>query len=72
MGMSPLLTHFQKETLDNMISKYQYVLKAPVETGNGEAENIVIHHLIFHQRSLTMKELVSMELMKTVNILTLS
>lgn len=38
MGMSPLLTHFQKETLDNMISKYQYVLKAPVETGNGEAE----------------------------------
>ena len=38
MEINPLLTHFQKETLDNMISKYQYILKAPVETGNVEAE----------------------------------
>lgn len=36
--MSPLLKHYEEQVLDNMFSKYQYVLKAPVETEQSGAE----------------------------------
>lgn len=38
MMVSPLLSHYQDEILDNMISDYQYVLKAPIETTDKNAE----------------------------------
>ena len=36
--MSPLLSHYQNEIVDNMIALYQYVLKTPVETETDKAE----------------------------------
>lgn len=36
--MPPLIKHYQDETLKNKIAEYQYILKAPVETENGQAE----------------------------------
>ncbi len=38
MMMLPLLEHQKKETLSNMISKYQYILKAPADTDTADAE----------------------------------
>ena len=38
MMMLPLLEHQKKETLSNMISKYQYILKAPTDTDTADAE----------------------------------
>ena len=38
MMMSPLLDNYKKEIVNNMISKYQYILKTQVETENEEAE----------------------------------
>lgn len=37
----PLLVRFSDEILDNMISDYQYVLKAPLETENSDAEKYI-------------------------------
>lgn len=37
----PLLDRFSDEILDNMISDYQYVLKAPLETENSDAEKYI-------------------------------
>lgn len=36
--MGPLLSHFQDETIEHMLAEYQYVLKAPVETDDENAE----------------------------------
>lgn len=36
--MHPLLDHYQELVVDSMLSKYQYVLKAPVETEIADAE----------------------------------
>ena len=38
MMMSPLLSHYQDEVLENMLAEYQYVLKAPVELEEDEVE----------------------------------
>lgn len=38
MMMTPLLNHYQSEVEDNMISRYQYVLKAPMPTDTQGAE----------------------------------
>lgn len=38
MMMSPLLDHYEDEVIHNMVAEYQYVLKAPVETSNEDAE----------------------------------
>ena len=38
MMMSPLLANYKEEIVNNMISKYQYILKTQVETENEEAE----------------------------------
>ena len=45
--MSPLLKHYQDETLDNMLADYQYVLKMPVETENKDAEKYLVTSLIY-------------------------
>ncbi len=37
-AMPPMMTHYQEEITNNMISKYQYALKAPVETDSEDAE----------------------------------
>lgn len=38
MGLIPMMDHYQQEIIDNMIAKYQYILKMPVETTSAEAE----------------------------------
>lgn len=38
MMMSPLLSHFKDSVINSKIADYQYVLKAPVETKNQNAE----------------------------------
>ncbi len=38
MMMSPLLDNYKEEIVNNIISKYQYILKTQVETENEEAE----------------------------------
>lgn len=38
MMMSPLLDNYKEEIVNNMISKYEYILKTQVETENEEAE----------------------------------
>lgn len=47
LRMSPLLKHYQDETLDNMLADYQYVLKMPVETENKDAEKYLVTSLIY-------------------------
>ncbi len=42
---SPMLDNFKDEIVDSMFSKYQYVLKTPVETENSKAEKAVITSL---------------------------
>ena len=42
MMMSPLLSHYQDEVVNNMIADYQYVLKAPVEVDDKEAEKYCV------------------------------
>lgn len=46
MMMTPLLSHFQDETLKNMMAEYQYVLKKPVQTDNEQAEPYCVGTLI--------------------------
>ena len=43
--MTPLLTHYQDQILKNQIAKYQYILKAPVETTNKKAEKYAVTSL---------------------------
>lgn len=45
MMMLPLLEHQKKETLSNMISNYQYILKTPVDTDTADAENTAPAHI---------------------------
>lgn len=47
MMLPPLLKHYQKETIDNMIADYQYVLKMPVETENENADKYLMTSLIY-------------------------
>lgn len=42
MMMSPLLSHYQEEVVTNMLADYQYVLKAPVEIEDEEAEKYCV------------------------------
>ncbi len=49
MMMSPLLSHYQDEIIDNMRSQYQYILKAPVEVSNEAAEKYCAASLRFLQ-----------------------
>lgn len=42
MMMSPLLSHYQDEIVDNMLASYQYVLKTPVETETDKAETYCV------------------------------
>lgn len=40
--MTPLLTHYKTEVVENMICDYQYMLKAPVETAQEGAEKFAV------------------------------
>lgn len=42
MIMSPLLENYKTEVIDNMICDYQYLLKAPVETNETDAEKFAV------------------------------
>lgn len=42
MMMSPLLSNFRNEVIQSKLSEYQYILKAPVETNESEAENYAV------------------------------
>ncbi|MBQ8434770.1 MAG: ABC transporter permease [Oscillospiraceae bacterium] len=48
-GLEPLIEHYSSEITTNMISDYQYILKAPVDTENTDAE-------IFYANSLKVTE----------------
>lgn len=43
--MHPLLDHYQDTIIDSMICDYQYILKAPVETGTEGAEKFSMYSL---------------------------
>ena len=43
--MSPLLDNYKNEVVDNMISKYQYILKSEVETKTKDAEKYCANSL---------------------------
>ena len=43
--MSPLMEHFRSEVLDSKLANYQYVLKAPVSTGDANAEKYCLTEL---------------------------
>lgn len=45
--MIPLLRHYQDKVLDNMVSKYQYILKAPVDTTVAGAEQYCVTSLSY-------------------------
>lgn len=45
MMMTPLLDNYKEDVLDNMISNYQYVLKAPAETKTEGAEKYAVTSL---------------------------
>lgn len=45
MMMAPLLSNFQEEVLEHMISDYQYVLKAPIEIEEDSAEKYCVTSL---------------------------
>lgn len=45
MMMSPLLDHYKSEVVNNMISNYQYILKAQVETEEKSAEKYCVTSL---------------------------
>ena len=45
MAMSPLLSNFKTEVIDSQIAKYQYILKAPVETEISQAERYCVTSL---------------------------
>lgn len=45
MMMTPLLENYKEDVLDNMVSDYQYVLKAPVETKTEGAEKYAVTSL---------------------------
>lgn len=42
MMMTPLLSHYQDEVVNNMLAEYQYVLKAPAEAEEEEAEKFCV------------------------------
>lgn len=42
MMMTPLLSHYQDEVVNSMLAEYQYVLKAPIELENTEAEKYCV------------------------------
>lgn len=48
MMMSPLLVHYKVDIVDNMICKYQYILKVPVESENTNAEKYALTSLKSH------------------------
>ena len=52
MMMKPLLTHYQDEIVNNMIAKYQYVLKTPVKVKDSEAEKYSMSALEINRKSL--------------------
>ena len=48
MMMSPLLSNYKQDIVDNMICKYQYILKAPIESKNTNAEKYALTSLKSH------------------------
>ena len=57
MMMSPLLSHYQDEIVDNMIASYQYVLKTPVETETDKAETYCVTSLKTEDREYASEEI---------------
>ncbi|MBQ3565748.1 MAG: ABC transporter permease [Oscillospiraceae bacterium] len=50
-GLEPLIDHYSKEITSNMISDYQYILKAPLETENPDAEKFYANSLKVTEKS---------------------
>lgn len=48
MMMAPLLTNYKDHVVNNMISKYQYILTTQVETDNTSAEKFCLTSLSYH------------------------
>ena len=56
--MHPLLDKYQDDIIDDMIAKYQYVLKTPVEIKNSDAEKYCLNSLEINKSGI--KEDISM------------
>lgn len=50
-GLEPLIDHYSDEITANMISEYQYILKAPLETENPDAEKFYANSLKVTEKS---------------------
>ncbi|MBE6844399.1 MAG: ABC transporter permease [Ruminococcus sp.] len=50
-GLEPLIEHYSDEITANMISEYQYILKAPLETENPDAEKFYANSLKVTEKS---------------------
>lgn len=57
MMMNPLLDHYQEDMLDHMTCSYQYLLKAPVETENKQAEKFAVTSLKTQQDGMKEEEI---------------
>lgn len=57
--MSPLLDHYQELVVDNMLSRYQYVLKVPVETEIADAEKYSVTTLKILKESYDEEEIMT-------------
>ena len=53
MMMHPLLEHYQDSIIDNMIARYQYVLKKPVEVKTKNAEKYAMTVLQMNKASIS-------------------
>lgn len=42
MMMSPILEHYQEGVVENMTANYQYILKAPIQTAQADAETYAV------------------------------
>ena len=53
MMMPPLLGHYQNSIIDNMIARYQYILKKPVEVKTKDAEKYAMTTLQINKASIS-------------------
>ncbi|MBQ8974574.1 MAG: ABC transporter permease, partial [Oscillospiraceae bacterium] len=57
--LTPLLHHYEDEALSSMISQYQYILKAPVETQGDGAEKFAVTTLLTDYEDKGMEDEIS-------------
>ena len=56
LGLEPVIDNYQESITNNLVCKYQYVLKTPVETENAKAEKYAITSLKTQEAKLKSEE----------------